>query len=210
VLVTDKLRSYGAARTQLGRAARHEQGLRRNNRGGELPPADRDDASGSCSASNHQDRHNVSCLLTPPPTTPSISNVISSPETPYGSCESKPWIRGERLRLRELPEPSAVSRPVSGCRDKAHQGAQATPRTQAEIDEQQAKRGRSSTSVMPADTVIKLHLIVAIDRTSKFDSVELHEKVTRRTAADFFSSESGSTAGRRSRPARPRRCRRTY
>ena len=32
VLVTDKLRSYGAARSQLGLAARHEQGLRWNNR----------------------------------------------------------------------------------------------------------------------------------------------------------------------------------
>jgi hypothetical protein len=31
----------------------------------------------------------------------------------------------------------------------------------------------------------KLHLIVAIDRTSKFALVELHEKVTRRVAADF-------------------------
>ena len=32
VLVTDKLRSYGAARRELGLSARHEQGLRRNNR----------------------------------------------------------------------------------------------------------------------------------------------------------------------------------
>ena len=32
----------------------------------------------------------------------------------------------------------------------------------------------------------KLHLIVAIDRTSKFAFVELHEKVTRHTAADFL------------------------
>src|ERR1700761_267972 len=32
----------------------------------------------------------------------------------------------------------------------------------------------------------KLHLIVAIDRTSKFAFVELHEKVTRRDAADFL------------------------
>jgi transposase InsO family protein len=32
----------------------------------------------------------------------------------------------------------------------------------------------------------KLHLIVAIDRTSKFAFVELHEKVARRTAADFL------------------------
>ena len=32
----------------------------------------------------------------------------------------------------------------------------------------------------------KLYLIVAIDRTSKFAFVELHEKVTRKTAADFL------------------------
>jgi hypothetical protein len=32
----------------------------------------------------------------------------------------------------------------------------------------------------------KLYLIVAIDRTSKFAFVELHEKVARRTAGDFL------------------------
>ena len=32
VLVTDKLRSYAAAKAQLGLSARHEQGLRKNNR----------------------------------------------------------------------------------------------------------------------------------------------------------------------------------
>src|SRR4051794_8021758 len=32
VLVTDKLRSYGSARRELGLATRHEQGLRKNNR----------------------------------------------------------------------------------------------------------------------------------------------------------------------------------
>src|SRR4028118_607126 len=32
VLVTDKLGSYGAARRKLGLSARHEQGLRKNNR----------------------------------------------------------------------------------------------------------------------------------------------------------------------------------
>jgi putative transposase len=32
VLVTDKLRSYGCARRELGISARHEQGLRKNNR----------------------------------------------------------------------------------------------------------------------------------------------------------------------------------
>ena len=32
VIVTDKLRSYGAAKAQAGLSARHEQGLRKNNR----------------------------------------------------------------------------------------------------------------------------------------------------------------------------------
>jgi len=32
VLVTDKLRSYGAARSEMRLSARHEQGLRKNNR----------------------------------------------------------------------------------------------------------------------------------------------------------------------------------
>src|SRR5262249_54825985 len=32
VLVTDKLRSYGAAKSEIGLAGRHEQGLRKNNR----------------------------------------------------------------------------------------------------------------------------------------------------------------------------------
>jgi Asp-tRNA(Asn)/Glu-tRNA(Gln) amidotransferase A subunit family amidase len=32
----------------------------------------------------------------------------------------------------------------------------------------------------------KLYLLVAIDRTSKFAFVELHEKVARRTAGDFL------------------------
>ena len=30
--MTDKLRSYGAAKAELGLSARHEQGLRKNNR----------------------------------------------------------------------------------------------------------------------------------------------------------------------------------
>ena len=32
VLVTDKLRSYGAAKSEIGLSARHHQGLRANNR----------------------------------------------------------------------------------------------------------------------------------------------------------------------------------
>jgi hypothetical protein len=37
VLVTDKLRSYGAAKSEIGLRARHEQGLRKNNRAENSP-----------------------------------------------------------------------------------------------------------------------------------------------------------------------------
>jgi transposase-like protein len=39
VLVTDQLGSYGAAKSELGLTARHEQGLRRNNRAEKFAPA---------------------------------------------------------------------------------------------------------------------------------------------------------------------------
>ena len=39
VIVTDKLRSYGAAHRRLGLSARHEQGHRQNNRAGHRHPA---------------------------------------------------------------------------------------------------------------------------------------------------------------------------
>ena len=52
VLVTDKLRSYGAARSEIGLSARHEQGLRKNNRAENSHQAGPfDDASGRCSVS---------------------------------------------------------------------------------------------------------------------------------------------------------------
>src|SRR5215210_7995232 len=41
VLVTDKLGSYGAARRELGLSARHEQGLRKNNRADSHQPVRR-------------------------------------------------------------------------------------------------------------------------------------------------------------------------
>ena len=37
VLVTDRLRSYGCAKRELGLSARHEQGLRKNNRAEKRP-----------------------------------------------------------------------------------------------------------------------------------------------------------------------------
>jgi transposase-like protein len=73
-LITDKLRSYGAARTQLGLSARHEQGLRKNNRAenSHLPVRRR-------SASNRPGRRSGSCPLTPSSTTRSTFSAILFP-----------------------------------------------------------------------------------------------------------------------------------
>ena len=64
VVVTDRLRSYTAAKSELRLTARHEQGLRRNNR-----PRIRTcrfvDASGRCSGSNRPDQRNGSCRIWP-------------------------------------------------------------------------------------------------------------------------------------------------
>src|SRR6201995_4680023 len=78
VLVTDKLRSYGAAKSEIGLSARHEQGLRQNNRAenSHQPTRRRErkmqrfKSPGSASAS---------CPFTPPFTTRSTSSVISHP-----------------------------------------------------------------------------------------------------------------------------------
>jgi len=55
VLVTDRLGSYGAAKRKLGLLARHEQGLRKNNRA-ENSHQPTPGASARCSASSHRDR----------------------------------------------------------------------------------------------------------------------------------------------------------
>ena len=88
VLVTDKLRSYGAAKSEMGLSARHEQGLRRNNRA-EIRINQLDDASERCSVSNRPDQPNNSCLFTPPSKTRSTSSAISHPAARSASSEMK-------------------------------------------------------------------------------------------------------------------------
>jgi transposase-like protein len=63
-LVTDKLRSYGAAETQLGLSARHDQGLRKNNRAenSHLPVRRRER---KMQRFKSPDQRNGSCLFTP-------------------------------------------------------------------------------------------------------------------------------------------------
>ena len=75
VLVTDKLRSYGAAGRELRLTARHEQGLRRNNRA-ENSHQWCGGVSERCSGSSPPDPPNAFSPPTPPSTTPSISSAI--------------------------------------------------------------------------------------------------------------------------------------
>ena len=84
VLVTDQLRSYGAAKAEMGLSARHEQGLRKNNRA-RIRTSRCDDVSTRCSASNRQDQPSASSLLTPPFTTLLTSSAISHPATHFAS-----------------------------------------------------------------------------------------------------------------------------
>ena len=114
VLVTDKLRSYGAAKSEIGLSALHDQayartiGLRiRTNR--------LDVASGRCSVSNRPDQPNASCLFTPPSKTRSTSNAIPHPAARSASSEKKLSGRGELRQPHELelgradfPRPSQV------------------------------------------------------------------------------------------------------
>jgi transposase-like protein len=78
VLVTDKLGSYAAAKSEMRLSARHEQGLRRNNRP-RIRISRRDGVSARCSVSNRPDQPNASCLFTPQSKTLSTSSAISSP-----------------------------------------------------------------------------------------------------------------------------------
>src|SRR5580692_2020855 len=101
VLVTDKLRSYGAAKAALGLSARHEQGCART-----IGPRIRislcDGASARCSASNRQDQPSASSLLTPPSTTLLMSSAISHPAPRSAPSEAK---RSRHGGLRPPPEP---------------------------------------------------------------------------------------------------------
>jgi transposase-like protein len=78
VLVTDKLKSYAAAKRELGLGVRHDQGLRANNRA-ENSHQPCDDESARCRASSRLVQPNTSFPATLQFTTPSISSAISSP-----------------------------------------------------------------------------------------------------------------------------------
>ena len=109
VLVTDKLRSYGAARSEIGLSTRHEQGVRKTI-GLRIRINRHDGASVRCSGSNHPDQPNGSCPFTPPSKTRSTSNAISYLAARSASSETKHSGRGEPPLRREAQRAFQTSR----------------------------------------------------------------------------------------------------
>jgi len=89
VIVTDKLRSYGAAFRKLRLTARHEQGTRKNNRA-ECSHQPARDESAACNASNRRVQPSASSAPLLPSTTCSTSSATSSPGRRCGSSGPRP------------------------------------------------------------------------------------------------------------------------
>ena len=120
VLVTDKLRSYGTAKSEIGLSARHEQGLRKNNRAeNSHQPTRRRERK--MQRFNRTDQPDVSCPFTPPSTTHSTSSAISPPAARFASSETKRSGRGEPPPRpeHELGLPIFARAKFSSC-DNAH------------------------------------------------------------------------------------------
>ena len=108
VLVTDKLRSYGAAKSEMRLCARHEQGLRKNNR--ELASAGAATRAQDAALQNRPVPRNGSCPFTPPSKTLSTSSAISHPAARSASSARKPSGRGEPLPRHESEIGSPIFR----------------------------------------------------------------------------------------------------
>jgi transposase-like protein len=101
VLVTDKLRSYGAAKSEIGLSARHDQGLRANNRAeNSHQPTRRRERK--MQRFKSPDQLNASCPFTRSSKTLSTSSATSHPAARSASSEKKLSRRGELL---PQPEP---------------------------------------------------------------------------------------------------------
>ena len=101
VVVTDKLRSYGAAKAEIGLSARHEQGLRKNNRAenSHQPTRRRERKMQRFKSSGSAQL--ASCPFMPPSKTLSMSSAISHPAAPSASSEEKLSGRGELPSARD-------------------------------------------------------------------------------------------------------------
>ena len=92
-LVTDDLRSYGAAACDLGIAVRHERGRWRNN-GRRIRINRPDDENARCKGSRALGQHKDFSPFMRQPTTPSTSNAISFQQGRTELFEPRQWTRG--------------------------------------------------------------------------------------------------------------------
>ena len=118
VLVTDKLGSYASARRELRLSARHDQGLRKNNRAENSHQAVRR-RERKMLASNRPDQLSASSACMPQSTTPSHSSAISSPAAPCASSGQTPLSNGSTPPqhdpgLRDSPVASLSTLPSQG------------------------------------------------------------------------------------------------
>jgi hypothetical protein len=119
VLVTDKLRSHGAAKSEIGLSARHDQAYARTI-GLRIRISRFAGASARCSVSNRPDQLNASCPFTPPSTTRSTSSAISHPAARSASSEKKLSRRGALLPQPEPELGLPIFAPAKfGSRDNA-------------------------------------------------------------------------------------------
>jgi transposase-like protein len=108
VIITDKLRSYGAAKSELGLSARHEQGLRRNNRAeNSHQPVRRREFKMQRFKSPAQ--LSDCCLFMPPSTIPSTPSATSHLARHFASSEARHLTPGERQQRHERNPPRQVS-----------------------------------------------------------------------------------------------------
>ena len=114
-LVTDRLRSYGAAKTQLGLSARHEQGLRQNNRAenSHLPVRRRERKMQRFKSPGSAQR-----FLSIHAVVHNSFNGILFPATRSAPSEAKRSKIGRQRRRPELePSPTDFVRPKPSSRD---------------------------------------------------------------------------------------------
>ena len=101
VLVTDRLVTYGAAKRKLGLLARHEQGLRKNNRAenSHQPTRRRERKMQRFKSPGSAQRF---CPPMLPSTTRSTPSATSCPAAPSASSGPRRPVRGRSPQLREL------------------------------------------------------------------------------------------------------------
>jgi hypothetical protein len=147
VPVTDKLRSYGAAKSEIGLSARHDQGLRANNRAENSHQPRRRRERKMQHFKSPESAQRFLSIYAVVQNTLSTSSAISHPAARFASSEKKLSRRGELL---PQPEPELglpiFARAKFGSRDNARRGGGGEARTSSAVFRQTALSRTSMTN----------------------------------------------------------------